>query len=136
MKVVLWILGIVGAIFLLLVVGGFFLGRSMSGSVEEGGRFAANATKQECVDEMTKQLRECDGIGCMMQTSGFVAGCLNEAKGEFQEVCGDIPKSGDSEGMTAWRGEFCPDHELKDMTCEMAVATLSGFCNALPQPSK
>lgn len=136
MKVVLWILGIIGAIFLLLVIGGFFLGKSMSGSVEEGSAFAANATKQECVDEMAQQLRACDGVGCMVKTSGFVAGCLAEAKGEIRDVCGAVPSDSNSQEKSAWRGEFCSQHQLNEMACEMAVATLSSFCGATKEATR
>lgn len=136
MKVVLWILGIIGAIVLLLIVGGYFLGKSMTGSVEDANKFAENATKQECVTEMANQLRACDGMSCMMKSSMFVATCMAKAKGDMAEVCEAVPDVKDSDGMNAWRGEFCSAHDLKETACEMGMGTIAGFCSAAKQNSQ
>lgn len=129
----LWILGIIGAIVVLLLIGGYFVGRSMSGSVEDASKFADNATKQECVSEMANQLRACDGMSCMMKSSMFVATCLGKAKGEMADVCTGVPDADDSSAMDAWRGEFCATHNLEGMACELGMGTLAGFCGALPK---
>ena len=129
-KVVLWILGIVGGLFLLMVGAGIYFGRSMVGEIDEGRRFAATATHTECEGEFGKRVNDCDGMKCVLSTAVFVGACLEGAKGDVKVYCADIPASTEK-SFSAWSGEFCARHNIGEKgKCEMAAGILSGACGA------
>jgi hypothetical protein len=132
LKVVLWIVGIVGGLFVLVIVAGYFFGRSMMGDIDAGKKFAENATHDECVDEFAKRAQACDGVKCMMSVSGFVGGCLAGAKGDIQQFCATIPALTDRTAAKTWGDEFCATHGIAadENKCSMASSAILGACNS------
>jgi hypothetical protein len=130
LKVVLWIVGIIGALLVVLVVGGYFLGKSMVGDIEEANKFAASHTKQECVDEMSTRLRTCDGMKCYISAAGFGAACLPASQGEARDYCADVPGNNDKEATKKWSGEFCDRQQLQEAPCAMAMGMIVQYCGA------
>lgn len=129
-KVLLWIVGIVGALIVLLIVGGIFVGKSVMGDVNEAQTFAANATHEQCVDEMAKRINGCDGVNCIMKTSVFGGTCLGMAKGDRAAFCATIPASGDQEGVKAWTSEFCEKRQMNEDNCGIGAGIIVAFCSA------
>jgi hypothetical protein len=132
LKVVLWIVGIIAGLFALLVIGGYFLGRSMVGDIDDGKSFAKNATHEECVEEFAKRTRACDGMKCMIGVSGFVGGCLADAKGDLKQFCAAVPPMGDRAAAKSWGDEFCSKHDIAGDAnkCNMATTAIVSSCSA------
>ena len=133
LKVVLWIVGILGGLILIVVVAGFFVGRAVMDDAEDAMKFAANATHQDCEDELVKRIKACDGMSCMMKTAVFGGGCLSSAKGDRDEYCADVPKDAGKGDFADWRGEFCEYHELTGQKCDFSAGMIVGICSSAPK---
>jgi len=129
LKVVLWIVGIIGGLLVLLVIGGIFLGRSMMDDVNEAQAFAANATHEQCVDEMAKRMNGCVGMKCIMDSSVFAGTCMAGAKGDRAAYCATVPKPNDKNTVAAWTQEFCTAREIKKESCDIAASMAIAFCS-------
>jgi len=133
LKVVLWVVGAFAVIIVGVIVAGIFMGKSMMDDAKAGSQFAANATHEDCVAELSKRIQACDGLNCYMQSSMFGATCLGGAKGDGEEFCATVPALDDEAGLKTWRGEFCAAQSLADDKCDFAVGLVAGFCGVPKQ---
>jgi hypothetical protein len=129
LKIVLWIAGIIGGLLVLIVIAGIFLGKSMVDDVNEAQAFAANASHEQCVDEMAKRINGCDGVNCIMQTSVFGGTCLAGAKGDREQFCATVPAQTDEAAISAWSTEFCSKREMNSENCGVAAGIAIAFCS-------
>jgi hypothetical protein len=131
LKVVLWIVGIIGGLIVLIVVAGFFFGRSMVGDFQEGQKFANNATHEQCVDELANRVSACDGTKCTIGAAAFGGACLGAAKGNIKEYCATLPAPEDKDASKAWSDELCRKHGINDkQKCGFTVGVIEGACQS------
>ena len=133
MRIVVWILVVLGALAMLLIVAVFLIGRSVSQKAEDAQKFAANATQAECAEEAVRRAKACEdfGVSCIMDISLFTPGCLAAAKrSEGEEFCTSVPAPEDEQGTMKWSETFCPPRGLDESRCAFIAGLLSGACGA------
>jgi len=136
LKIVLGVLAGIALLIGTLVAAGLWLGRSMVNTAEDAAKFAANATHERCVTEMSGQLKACDGLSCTVSRSVWGSSCLAQAQGAREEFCGGVPSIEDSNAFLSWQGAFCPHYGLDKDKCAMAAAIVAGYCKVPEKPEK
>jgi hypothetical protein len=127
-KVVLWICGIVGLIFIGLIGWGVYIAsdENLAVSHQEALNFAESHTKEECLGELTKRLSQCDSGMCLKELN-FGPGCLVNADGSKEQFCIDKPTSDENYSEGTWFNH-CSVNKLDKHKCEMVYKVFSAYC--------
>jgi hypothetical protein len=121
-KIILIILGVVGALTILCCGGfmalGYFSAQDSMKAVEEGQQFGHSATQQDCQEATWKRADACGptDIGCPIATENFFKGCLMNAT-ETPGFCEGLP-----EVKGVWEAGI-EGAEFAQVTCEQLGST-------------
>lgn len=131
-------LKIVGIGFLFLFVGfiglGFYLGDSIDGMYQEvqvkAEKFAATATKDDCIDKYTIEYKSCSDMSCFSESAMFGVMCLSAASGDSAQFCADKPKSQSEFYNGQWKEGYCKDNGLDAQSCLSVYKVIDSHCSA------
>lgn len=129
---------VVGIGFAVLLVGfiglGFFLGDTTENMYQEAKvkaeRFAAKATKDDCLEEYVSEYKECSEVSCFSQNAMFGVVCLAAASGDQAEFCADKPRSQQDFYESQWANNFCESNGLKGQDCLNVYKVVDTHCSS------
>jgi len=128
-KVGLWIGGVLVAVLAIIIIIALLIGNTVVDDVQEGASFAKTASHDQCVDEIARRVKVCDGLKCTMGLSAFGGTCLTQANGDREKFCESVPVPANGEGVDKWRPGFCTARSFDERVCDVVSGLVAVSCD-------
>lgn len=123
---------VIAALFILLIILGYFVGNSMNGIIAktqgEAEGFAKTASKEQCLERYVDKYSACEEFSCYASSASFGIICLAAASDDKNEFCSDKPKSQFEFYKGDWKDGLCKSKGLDTSSCLSVYKIIETHC--------